>query len=306
MHTVGKVFLGLTIVTALASVVLATKLLQKRNDITQKLDALKKDNEQFAAQIATKQDELRSLKKEYDQVMLPWDRYWNDRQVNPPQPNGNIAFQVGTNDGAETPVTPEKPVFHLYAPAEGGTMYVGPFQAETFTESSTTAKPTWRVRPSDLALMKPGMWRVRTQCPPVWVNHFHNLQTDLTSGDELLAAKQKNLALQNTLVEKQKQHLEVRKQELLGYTEPPPKADTLGPEFTIGLEKALANEDEDRNKDLAVVDRLRTEVREEFRLQEKLVSQVQALVASLPGGKPTVSEPAEATSAALPAKSPAR
>ena len=306
MHTVGKVFLGLTIVTALATAVLATKLLQKRNDITQKLDALKKDNEKLAADILTKREDLRRLKEDYDNVMRPWDRYWNDRQVNV-QPTGAVAINVGTNEGMGTPVTPEKPVIHLYIPSGDGThIYAGPFQTEQINEAATSAKPAWHVRPSDIALMKPGMWRVRTQCPPVWVNHFHALQTELTLNDELLAAKQKNLALQNLLVEKQKEHLEIRKQELLGYKDLPPKADQLGPEFTKGLESALADEDEARNKDLAVVDKLRNEVREEFRLQQKLVAQVQGLVASLPGGRPAATSTGENTSAALPKKSPAR
>ena len=285
MHTLGKVLVWLVVIGWVAALAMTVKMLDVRNSWTQKLDDLKTRNQQNAAQIAEKQSEFDDLRAQLAQTMLGWDKAWSNIPVIPNQ-DGTLTAQIGTNDGYGLPATPEKPAAYLFVtnPADGTSQYVGSFQAAAVRENQTAFQPTFRIRGNEPQQWPAsGNWRVRAMVPPTFVERFSDLHGALTLGDQALANKQQHLQIQQELVEVSKKHLTHRQEELLGYKTPPPGADQLPEEWTVGLAAAVANEEERRNEELTELDRLRREVKDAYARLGTLIRQNTELVRSLPG-----------------------
>jgi hypothetical protein len=289
MHTLGKVLVWLVVLGWIGALALTVKMLDVRNSWTQKLDGLKARNVQNAEQIAQKQAELDNLRSELAQTMLGWDKAWSNIPVIPNQ-DGTLTAQIGTNDGFGLPATAEPPVAYLFVtnPADGTSQYVGSFQAAAVRENQAAFRPTFRIRGNEPQQWQAsGNWRVRAMIPPGFMERFSDLHGSLTLGDQALAGKQQHLQIQQELVEVSKQHLTHRQEELLGYKTPPPGADRLSEEWTVGLVAAIANEEDRRNEELTELDRLRREVKDAFAQRRTLIEQNAALVRSLPGADST-------------------
>ncbi len=304
MHTLGKVLTWFVVIFAAVAFVLTGRMLDVRNTWAKKLNDVKTQNEQLAKDLEEKSAHLAGLRQELANTMLGWEM--------PIGPNGNLAFNIpmapagdgtitsnnfGSNDGLGVPVTPEQPVVYLFNenPADGTSKYLGQFQVTTLRENQAQFKPTWRLR-GDEATTWPANanYRVRTMIPAETVARFNDAYTDLTHGDELLADKQKHLKIQTELVDVSNKHLKHRQEELLGYETPPPGADQLPAEWTVGLVAAMAEEEESRNEELAKLDQLRRDVKAAYELLAKLIRENTDLVRTLPG--PDFSTPAPAVS----------
>lgn len=294
MHTFGKVMIWLSAILGIAVVILAGRVVQKRNEWMDKVAKARVANEDLSKKLEERKLESSRLKAEYINQMLLWDRYFTDQQVALAGTAADPTFdlQLGTSSGIGVPETPEKPVVHLFMPrAEGGSIYIGPAQASSLQENRTALKPTWGVRPNDQPTWRSGNWRVRTMIPAPYVDQFRRLQDALAEADTQLADKQKNLAIQTNLVAEAQKHLKVRQEELLGFENPPEMSEILDPEESKGYVAALAIEEQERDADLAAVDRLRRAIKEEYRKQERLIARNARLAASLPGAQAPAAEP---------------
>lgn len=294
MHTFGKVMIWLTAILGIAVVILSGRVIQKRNEWMDKVAKARVANEDLAKKLEERKLESSRLKAEYINQMLLWDRYLTDIPVTLQGTAADpiLDVQAGSTQGIGVPETPEKPVLHLFMPkAEGGYLYVGPMQVTTPRENQSGVKPTWGVRPNDQPTWRSGNWRVRTMIPAPYVDQFRRLQDALAEADTQLADKKKNLAIQTNLVAEAQKHLKVRQEELLGFENPPEMAEILDPEESKGYVAALALEEQERDADLAEVDRLRRAIKEQYRKQERLVARNARLAASLPGAQVPAAEP---------------
>ena len=285
MHTFGKVLVWCVVIGWLAALALTAKTLHVRNSWTEKHDKLKANNVQNAEQIAKLQAEADRLRSDLANTMLGWDKAWSNIPV---QPNGDgtLAAQIGTNLGYGLPATPEKPMAYLFVanPADGTSTYIGAFQAAAVRENQAAFAPVFRLRGNEQQSWPASAnWRVRTMIPPNLVERFSDLHTSFVLADQALASRQQHLQIQQELVQVSQQHLKQRMDELQGYETPPPGADRLSEEWTIGLIAAIGNEEERRNEELGELDRLRREVKNAYMQQDQLIKDNTALVRSLPG-----------------------
>jgi hypothetical protein len=283
-------------------VALSSKYLDVRGEWTKKVKDVKLQNVAEAQKLEAAQNELRRLRDEYVRLMAPYGgQYATDVAVisnnNPADPEYSAQVtlaQLGIPDSLNN----EKPLLHLFMPNGDGTyIYAGPMQMTTALPNSVSFKPSWQpVRASEIAQFRAGNWRVRPLLPADYVNHFRELEKNLAREDVRLADSQKSLSIQDDLVAKAQATLAGRREELLGFANPPANAEELEIEFTKGLAAALAEMQKERDADLAEVDRLRREVKAASRNEAELIRRNARLAASLPGAAPAESsEPAKAT-----------
>jgi hypothetical protein len=285
MHTLGKVLVWLVVLGWVGALALTAKTLDVRNSWTRKLDELKARNVQNAEQIVKQQAEVDALRRDLANTMLGWDKAWSNIPI---QPNGDgtVTAQIGTNDGYGLPATDQAPTAYLFVtnPADGTSTYVGSFLATAVRENQAAFAPAFRIRGNEPQSWPANAnWRVRAMIPPNFVERFSDVHGGLALGDQALAAKQGHLQVQKQLVEVSQQHLQHRMDELQGFETPPPGADRLPEEWSVGLIAATGNEEERRNEELTVLDGLRREVKDAYARQDKLIEDNTALVGSLPG-----------------------
>jgi hypothetical protein len=275
MHILGKVLVWLAALLAIGAVALSAKLLGVRNSWMQQLTTLKDQNEKDAETLAATRLELDSQRSELARTLIGWDRYWTDVGIDLVSPEEGLvnSNNLGTNQGLNVPARPENPTVYLFREAaDGGFVFVGPFQATTIQEDNAAFKSAWQPRAGETQSWVGDSWRVRALIPPSAVDRFYDLQTKLTNdGDELLSQKQHNLEIQTQLIETAQRDLRFREEELVG----------AGGEDG-GLVGAIAAEEEERNAALAEVDRLRRELKSRLSTQDALIKENRELSDKLP------------------------
>jgi hypothetical protein len=275
MHISGKIFVWMTVLLAIAAVVLSAKLLGVRNSWMKQVADLKVINEKNSAEIAAKQLELDQQRSELARTLLGWDRYWTNVAIGLANLEEGIvqADNLGTNQGLGVPAGNELPVVHLFRPAsDGGFVYVGPFQAQA-NENNTAFKATWQPRPGEPQNWTMGNWRVRSLIPASHVDRFVELHGKLTTADELLAQKRHNLEIQTQLIETAQRDLGFRMGELVGTDQNPGNGVLLG---------EIEQEEQARNLAWATVDSLRRELKTALGNQQALIRKNRDLLGKLP------------------------
>ncbi|HID21055.1 MAG TPA: hypothetical protein EYP14_01460 [Planctomycetaceae bacterium] len=244
MHIIGKVCAWLIVVLAAVAITLTGLMVQVRNSWAKKTADLKAEYETTQRDLADKQKRLRELEKELARVMLDWNEYWTNIQVDVLDPKaGSVRAAVGPDRGVKQGQT-----LYLFQPAaEGdGTVFLGPFVVETARQGQCGLRPAWRFRPGEPEKWRYGPgWRFRAAIPTATLAAFRDLEVAFALSDELLHAKQRYLAAQEQLKQSAQQHLNFRLAELHGTDAAP------------GLVQALEEEEEARNELLVQVDFLR-------------------------------------------------
>jgi hypothetical protein len=283
MHIVGKIlaFLVLPLLAflvlplAVAASIYASKLVVYRNSWMQKIETLQVENEKNAKDIDRLEEEVRRLQSDLANTVLGWGRYWNvpagDVQVNPNQAVVQVN-NFGTASGFAIPnAQPDQlPTAYVFRQdgVGGESRFLGAFQPAG-GQLLETAVPLQLVRPP-----RPGetatwqgnadsIWRIRMQIPVYYKNFMADRDTEFNRLDERLAAKQGNRDLQQKLIDVAQLHLNFRMTELLGPDNAPAQVaeDDSFPEFKVGLVRAIENERQQRDRELAVLYDLRRQTK---------------------------------------------
>lgn len=255
MNVWGKVFAFLAVIGAVAGVAFSARMLEVRNSWSKRAMDLQADIQKNAEQIDEKAAQLKGLEAEYDRTMLTgWNEYWNGPVVTV-QPDGTVTSELGSNYRVA-----EGQVLYLFQPVANGaeSLYVGPFKITTLRENQSVLTPDWRVQPGDPATWASGQpWRIWANIPNAHKSRFVDLEVDLVNANELLAAKQFNITVQDELIAKAKEHRDLRIGELLGSADNAGLRGKVDARFVDGLVAAIEQEEEERNTVLADVDGLR-------------------------------------------------
>jgi hypothetical protein len=272
MHKLGIVFVWLTVLCAIGAGLLTAKMFNVRNSWAHKVEQLEASVRQNEQQIGEKRERLAQLQSEYEQVMLAWDRYWNNVPTQP-VPNAPVlaANGLGLRQGlrplnpvnaGEPPTPPEVHVFRMNN--DGSSIYLGPFRADRIFDDRTELTAAWRVRGPETQQWAPGPMRHRALIPPGFKQTYEPLHRELALADENYQSKQRHLAHVTDLDQRAAEQLQFRRAE---------------------LQNALAElktADEERGGELAELDRLRRELQDAHGLMEQLIATNRQLEQSLP------------------------
>ncbi len=284
MHTLGKVLAFLVIIAAVASTYFTAKLIQVRNSWTAKSQNFEKSYDTTVADLAKANAEFVKLRDEIQLARRQWGGTFEvPTQIADPPASGRLQIDAGSNVGLN-----QQMVIHGFQILPDQTsVYRGPFVVTSVQADRSLVAPTWRIRPQDLQAIadvpawQAGTWRWRTAIPSAHSVRFDHHLHAFTSADETIAERQNSLTVQQRLVTEAERQLQLRNAELVGGPELPQDA-ALNPEDREGLVGPLEAEEEQRNKDLLEIARLRRLVRSEKGLVERLQQENEELTTQLP------------------------
>ena len=284
MHTLGKVFLGVTAVLAIAAVLLTSKLINIRNSWMAKVEANATRIEGFDGQIEQKRKELASLRDQLTRQRLAWDKL----DVSPaarPEPNGQVTVQVGPAQGFGVVAADQaKPIVHAFAMNGAESIYIGPFQVTAGQQSQSMLTPLFQVEPTEPANWPTTNWHLWQQVPSDAPTRLVDLKGLIARKTENRDSRQATLALQTRAVQEAEEQLQSHVRELFGNDQAPQLE--RAPELRQGLVAALADAERGRNEKLAELDRLRHRVDENYRRLTDVVAANRQLVQGLPQPEP--------------------
>lgn len=282
MHTSGKVLIGVVVVLSLGAIYLGVKMFGVQNSWAKKAAQLQQQIAQTEQNIEEKTAELRDLRNELDRATIVWDRYWTGVKV-VVAPDGQVMTEnLGRNQGLGGIDAENRPAptVHLFAESpEGESLYAGSFVAAELREQQALLRPSQFVAYGPQQLAQYTLWRVRSTIPQSDRDRLTEVHSSLYDANRLLADKQRHLATQNEIIADSQQVRSLRLAELNG-----------DGAQAAGLIAQLSRTENERNQELAELDRLR---REAHGLHERIVSLVEQneyLARSLPGAQQVVSQ----------------
>jgi hypothetical protein len=252
MHNSGKAFAWLVLVGCVAATYFSAKALGVRNGWMAAAQKAKETFEKNKADIAAKELALELKQKEYDRLMLGWDRYWPDVGTNIDLNTGTIRMGIGTNQGLKN----GQVVYSYMMNSDGSSVYLGDFRVTRIADAQADAVPVWRNRPGDLQAAKaaPGKYRIRTLIPNQYQTRFAELDQQILAAEQSIAGHQSALDLQTKLFADAERNLQERLAEIKG--NPALEGKDIPDVFIQGLLASLSAEDEARNNALREVDEL--------------------------------------------------
>jgi hypothetical protein len=312
MHILGKIFAWILVLAAGASTTLMARQLQIRNSYTKTLEDLKKDNEERAERIATKEKTLANLEADYASVMTGWNNHWDKRDggqyksqnpknlplvqvpsfsvgVGTNQSVGKIvdnpSVKVDTANAAATFKTQLQPIMHVFWQTDDPetSIYVGPFELPTdATRQDVTANgvrmlPQWALRPGEYASWDYGTkknWRYRAAAPSAYPEQLLQYYLKIDDVEDKITVASANVV-------KRDAELETAKGEVTRY-----KVIISGPNGLGGILTDLDKEDDKRNALQADVDRLRRDIKQNLEKRTNLVESINQSAKTLPQPQP--------------------
>lgn len=203
-----------------------------------------------------------TARSDLQQANFSWDWYRISPQVTKGARPGVLGVSLGTSHGLQ----PNSVVFVFQPSPDGaGTSFVGPFKvvAAQLQEASATLVPNWRLRPEEEQESQTWRygpnWRVRSNVPRQHKTQFSEFEMMILTKDELLAAQQQHLELQQNAKSKAEKHLSLRMKELKG--DPDQANQSLDKFLLEGYHKAVADLEIARNAVQADVDELRRQIK---------------------------------------------
>lgn len=286
MHTIGKVFLVLTLLAALIAVPLTARLINTRNHWMKEVASGQAAIEQNQKRLQQAEEKLDGLQAELARQRLSWDTVFLAQNAGIDQ-QGLLTINIGPRQGFGVPKGGVPPVVHAFAVRpDGSSVYAGPFQVVAAQGSQSRLEPKFPVFPADVANWKTKTWRLWQVIPSQGPSRVVALTNEIIESREALVAREDTLSLQQKAVAQAKTALEIRKKELFGNPQATPIAGS--PEITAGLVAALQEADAARNKELARLVKLRRAVADAYQRLTNLVAQNQGLLAKLTGGRTTI------------------
>ncbi len=205
---------------------------------------------------------------------------------------GTINVGLGTSQGLQ----PNAVVYVFQPSPDGtGTSYVGPFKVSAAQEANAALTPGWRLQPDEDKAWRYGPnWRIRSNIPRQHRTQFTDFETMMLRKDELLAAQQEHLDLQNKAKTKAEEHRTLRLKELNG--DPDQKNQSLDKYLIEGYHKAVAELEIARNAVQASVDDLRRQIKRTRDEIERLTQENGQLAEQASGDAPKAAASEKATS----------
>lgn len=269
MTTIGKVCLWLTVIgLGVISVYLLPAVGKKHNDISASLRTSKETVDKAVEAHRKTTRDLAQRRALLARQQIGWDKSWTiDQQgqdFGVQVDNDRLVVSgLGTDAGLEPVLDeagqPSPPAVHAFRMMpEGGMFYVGEFQAAQLEATLTVLVPIWLPEQDELdewARNQELPWRFRTLVPAGKRLHIDRLHGQLQKLNEDQSATLANVDQQEQLLKLAEDQLEIRKQELLGN----PNVDPIPerPEYSDGLIRAIASEEERRNDLQVEIDELR-------------------------------------------------
>ena len=174
---------------------------------------------------------------------------------------GVINVSLGTSNGLQ----PNAVVYVFQPSPDGaGTSFVGPFRVSQPQEALSALIPAWRLRQEDAEQWDKtwrygANWRVRLSIPRQHKTQFADFEMIMLKKDELLAAQQQHLEMQQKGKTKAEEHLDLRIRELKG--DPDQANQSLDKYLIQGYHKTVAELEIARNAVQADVDALRRQIK---------------------------------------------
>lgn len=287
MHTVGKVMACLVVVAAIAASVVTSKLVTVRNSWTSKNISAKKKFQELKPKVDELEDRVDQLKNEALRKQELWGKYWNGVQTNVNPGDGSLVLNIGLESGLS-----QNLLLHGFETAQdGSSIYRGSFVVTTVQNGSSQLKPNWKASNDEIrAWQAGGVWRWRNSIPPGVSENFDRQLLQILKAEETLSDRRSTLATQQGLLEEANEGLKRREDELVGGPSLE-KSELIAPEFRDGLVAALEQAEEQRNKNLEEIDRLRREIREVYHQIEQIHEENGELIEKLPQPKASSDSP---------------
>lgn len=262
----------LVILLAVGGMILASKLTVVRGSWQKKTADGKAEVLDLRKKAEEAQKVVDNAKRDLQQAIHGWDRYWLT-QVAPGRQPGTLAVALGTSQG----LVPNTVVYVFQPSADGaGTSFVGPFKVSAAQEAQAALTPNWRLRPDEDKSWRYGAnWRIRQNIPRQHKTRFADFEMLMLKKDELLAAQQKHLQMQQEAKTKAEEHLALRLKELNG--DPDQKNPNLDKYLIEGYHKAVADAEVTRNRVQQEVDALRRQIKQTRDEIERLTQENQRL-----------------------------
>lgn len=246
----------LVILLAGGGMMLASKLTLVRSSWQKKTADGKAKVLDLRKKAAEAQKLVDTARSDLQQTIHGWDRYWMTQAAQERGQPGTINVGLGTAQ-----LQPNSVVYVFQPSADGaGTSYVGPFKVARVLEANAALTPNWRLQPDEDKAWRFGPnWRIRSNVPRQHRTQFADFEMMMLRKDELLAAQQEHLDLQNMAKAKAELHRTLRMKELNG--DPDQKNQSLDKFLLEGYHKAVADLEVARNAVQATVDDLRRQIK---------------------------------------------
>lgn len=247
----------LVVLLAAGGMILASRLTVVRTAWQKKTEDGKAKVLDLRKKAAEAQKLVDTARSDLQQTIHGWDRYWLAPQVTQGRQPGTLNIALGTSQGLQ----PNSVVYVFQPSPDGaGTSFVGPFKVSAAQEAQAALTPNWRLQPDEEKAWRYGPnWRIRSNIPRQHKTQFADFETMMLRKDELLAAQQKHLQLQQNAKSKAEEHLSLRMKELNG--DPDQANQSLDKFLLQGYHKAVADLELERNAVEADVDALRRQVK---------------------------------------------
>lgn len=290
MHKLGVGFVWLVAILAIAAVMLTSKMLDVRGSWLKTVEKNKEQIQKNEAEIKSKEAENKDLRNELAQLMLGWDRYWDANVTVDPQ-SGAIQVNIGGNQGLGSAQngddTVAQPVIFAFQPDPSNPnkkIYVGSFRVNALEANRAQLVPVTPPQSGEVATWKSGPWRLRALVPPQFVSTLRTLRDGLVEREQQMNRKQDRIQDLNRLMASAKERLDARVNELIG-SDDAPQDEVLPIELRKGLVAGLEEEEQIRNQEFQLTDRLRRDLLNVYEKQRALIDEVSDLTKKLPQEK---------------------
>lgn len=289
MHKLGIGFAWIVAILAVVAVLFTAKMLDVRGSWLKPVKENQEKIQKNEAEIEAKEAEYKQLSGELTRLMLGWDQFWEPNVIVSDPKIGAIQVDFGNNRG---PVIPQQqggdsvaqPVIFAFQPDPNKPNqmdYVGAFRFEVSNTNGPQFVLVNPPQPGEVDTWKNGTWRLRALVPPNYISTLRDLRDNLVEGEQQLKRKEDRIQDLNRLLASAKERLEARVNELIGSDEAP-QEETLPIELRKGLVVGLEKEEQLRNQEFQLTDKLRRDLLKVYQKQLDLVEDVSKLTKQLP------------------------
>ncbi len=280
MTTIGKICLWLNVLgLAVIALWLLPSVGKRHNDVSTELRASETALESAEQAHRKMSQDLAEQRGQLARQQIGWDKSWTIE----PGANEGVDIQDGrlivNGLGRETGLEPvldeagqeAAPSVHVFkSMQEQGLFYVGEFQADQLDATVTVLVPIWQVTQDEVDVWVEGMelpWRFRSLVPAGRRLHIDQLRVQQQRLVETYLATDANVRQAEKLLEQ-------------GNPEAEPVAGR--PEYSDGLIRAIASEEERRNDLQVTIDRLRRLIQEASQERAERIQRLREYPGQLP------------------------
>lgn len=289
MHALGKFFLFLIAAGSVGAFFMTTRTFEIRNAWMKEAVRLEKEAETNRNAVKKSERDFETATKEYELLASPWRGYWTGIKTEL-QPGaeavGGLLIQLGMPQLKQPQDSANPLLLHAFQPVPGSTepAYVGEFKVEQLGEGSSVLVPNWMLRPDEMQQWVVGdNWHFREMIPAGDQALIGSLENQLTQGVERLVARQAELAQTEAIIAKTQEVLARRVADIEGISNRDEKEGKLPPEYVLGLQQTIQDEEDQVNAVTGEVQQLRDELYDVQQRIDELRREIDAELRQLEG-----------------------